>query len=91
MILVAVGYRLPLGGAGTGLSWKVMGIVMKKVALLATALAMVSGSAFAADLHVKAVKADPKTPGKIDVSYSVVAEVMNAPDVPILDVHETIQ
>jgi len=36
-----------------------MGIVMKKVALLATALAMVSGSALAADLHVKAVKAPP--------------------------------
>ena len=36
-----------------------MGIVMKKVALLATALAMVSGSAFAADLRVKAVKAPP--------------------------------
>ena len=37
-----------------------MGIVMKKVALLATALAMVvSGSALAADLRVKAVKAPP--------------------------------
>jgi uncharacterized protein (TIGR02001 family) len=36
-----------------------MGIVMKKVVLLATALAMVSGSAFAADLPVKAVKAPP--------------------------------
>src|SRR5258708_5237452 len=37
-----------------------MGIEMKKVALLATALAMVAtGSAFAADLHVKAVKAPP--------------------------------
>jgi hypothetical protein len=59
MNLVAVGYRLPLGGAGTGLSWKVMGIVMKKVVLLATALAMVSGSALAADMHVKAVKAPP--------------------------------
>jgi hypothetical protein len=32
---------------------------MKKLALLATALAMVSGSAFAADLRVKAVKAPP--------------------------------
>jgi uncharacterized protein (TIGR02001 family) len=50
---------MPLGGAGTGLSWKVMGIVMKKVVLLATALAMVSGSAFAADMAVKAVKAPP--------------------------------
>jgi uncharacterized protein Gcw-chp len=36
-----------------------MGIVMKKLALLATALAMVSGSAFAADLRTKAVKAPP--------------------------------
>ena len=38
----------------------VMGIEMKKVALLATALAMVAtGSAFAADMHVKALKAPP--------------------------------
>src|SRR6195256_4032478 len=36
-----------------------MGVVMKKVVLLATALAMVSGSAFAADMAVKAVKAPP--------------------------------
>src|SRR6202795_2128953 len=36
-----------------------MGIVMKKLVLLATALAMVSGSALAADLPVKAVKAPP--------------------------------
>jgi uncharacterized protein (TIGR02001 family) len=36
-----------------------MGIVMKKLVLLATALAMVSGSAFAADLRMKAVKAPP--------------------------------
>ena len=36
-----------------------MGIVMKKIVLLATALAMVSGSALAADMHVKAVKAPP--------------------------------
>jgi hypothetical protein len=36
-----------------------MGIVMKKLVLLATALAMVSGSALAADMRVKAVKAPP--------------------------------
>ena len=51
-----------LGGAGTGLFYKVMGIVMKKLALLATALAMVSGSALAADMAVKAVKAPPPAP-----------------------------
>src|SRR5437588_63964 len=36
-----------------------MGVVMKKVVLLATALAIVSGSAFAADMAVKAIKAPP--------------------------------
>jgi len=39
-----------------------MGIVMKKLALLATALAMVSGSALAADMATKAVKAPPPAP-----------------------------
>src|SRR6201996_3135055 len=39
-----------------------MGIEMKKVALLATALAMVTGSAFAADMPVKALKAPPPPP-----------------------------
>jgi hypothetical protein len=39
-----------------------MGIVMKKLALLATALAMISGSALAADMVVKAVKAPPPAP-----------------------------
>ena len=39
-----------------------MGIVMKKLVLLATALAMVSGSALAADMAVKAVKAPPPAP-----------------------------
>jgi len=36
-----------------------MGIKMKKVVLLATALAMISGSALAADMPVKALKAPP--------------------------------
>jgi hypothetical protein len=40
----------------------VMGIVMRKLTLLATALAMVTGSAFAADLPVKALKAPPPAP-----------------------------
>src|ERR1700754_3768125 len=36
-----------------------MGIVMKKMVLLATALALISGSALAADMAVKALKAPP--------------------------------
>lgn len=39
-----------------------MGILMKKMVLLATALAMISGSAFAADMPLKAVKAPPPAP-----------------------------
>src|SRR2546430_3143307 len=57
--LAAVGYRLPRGAAGSGLPRTGRGIVRKKLALLATALAMVSGSALAADMPVKAVKAPP--------------------------------
>lgn len=38
-------------------AFRVMGILMRKLTLLATALAMVTGSAFAADLPVKALKA----------------------------------
>jgi uncharacterized protein (TIGR02001 family) len=49
-----------LGGPEPGLIFeRVMGIVMKKTVLLATALAMISGSALAADMPVKAVKAPP--------------------------------
>ncbi len=56
--LVAVGIDSPWGQR----NWTVFngdGDLMKKVALLATALAMVSGTAFAADMSVKAVKAPP--------------------------------
>ena len=41
---------------------KLMGIEMKKLVLLATALAMVSGSALAADLAAMPVKAPPPAP-----------------------------
>jgi uncharacterized protein (TIGR02001 family) len=41
---------------------RVMGILMRKLTLLATALAMVTGTAFAADLPVKALKAPPPAP-----------------------------
>jgi hypothetical protein len=56
-----------------------------------TEITLSDGRLVRATLHIKAVTADPKKPGKIDVAYSVIAEVMNTPDVPILEVHETIQ
>jgi hypothetical protein len=56
-----------------------------------TEITLSDGRLVRATLHVKAVKTDPNKPGSVDVSYSVIAEIMNAPDVPISDVHETIQ
>ena len=41
--------------------------------------------------HVKDVKPSLQKPGSVDISYNVITEVMAAPSVPILDVHETVQ
>jgi hypothetical protein len=56
-----------------------------------TEIALSDGRLVRATLHVNSVKVDPNKPGGIDVSYNVIAEIMPAPDQPILDVHETIQ
>ena len=56
-----------------------------------TEITLSDGRLVRATLHVKAVKTDPNKPGSVDVSYNIIAEIMNAPDVPISDVHETIQ
>src|SRR5471032_1744241 len=52
-----------------------MGIVMKKMVLLATALTMITGSAFAADLPLKAVKAPPAAFDPWDIAFG--SAVMN--------------
>jgi hypothetical protein len=57
--LVAVSYRLSLGGRRNGTVFKAMGTDMKKMVLAAAVLAMTAGSAFSADLYTKAVKAPP--------------------------------
>src|SRR6476646_2963109 len=49
------------GGPGIALI-NVMGIVMKKMVLVAATLAMTAGSALAADMPVKAVRAPPPPP-----------------------------
>ena len=56
-----------------------------------TEITLSDGRLVRATLHVKAVRTDPNKPGSVDVSYNIIAEIMNAPDVPISDVHETIQ
>lgn len=66
---------LALGGRRNWAVFEAMGIVMKKVVLLATALAMVSGSAFAADLPVKAKAPPPAAFDPWDLAFG--SAVMN--------------
>ena len=56
-----------------------------------TEITLSDGRLIRATLHIKAVKPNLKTPGALDISYDVVTEVVAAPDMPILEVHETIQ
>jgi hypothetical protein len=56
-----------------------------------TEINLSDGRLVRATLHVKSVKADPNKPGTVDVSYNVIAEIMATPEMPIRDVHETVQ
>ena len=56
-----------------------------------TEIALSDGRLVRATLHINSVKVDPKKPGALNVAYNIVAEVIATPDVPICDVHETIQ
>ncbi len=56
-----------------------------------TEIILSDGRLVRATLHVKAVQPNPLKPDTLDISYSVITEVMIAPDVPIQDVHETVQ
>ena len=56
-----------------------------------TEIALSDGRLVRATLHVKSVKAAPDKPGGVEVTYSVIAEMMATPENPIAAVHETIQ
>jgi hypothetical protein len=56
-----------------------------------TEITLSDGRLVRATLHVNAVKIDPDKPGSVDVSYNVIAEMIPVPEMPIHDVHETIQ
>ncbi len=56
-----------------------------------TEITLSDGRVVRATLHVNGVSPSTKNPGAFDIAYHVVAEVVNRPDVPILDVHETLQ
>jgi hypothetical protein len=53
-----------------------------------TEITLSNGRVVRATLHVRDVKLKS---GSVDIAYNVIAEVINTPDVPIMDVHETVQ
>jgi hypothetical protein len=53
-----------------------------------TEITLSDGRLVRATLHVNDIKPSPQKPGSVD---NVITEVMAAPSVPILDVHETVQ
>src|SRR5665647_1961051 len=56
-----------------------------------TEITLSDGRLIRATLHVKNVRPSSQKPGSLDISYNIVTEVMAVPDVPIMDVHETVQ
>jgi hypothetical protein len=56
-----------------------------------TQITLSDGRVVRATLHVKGVSSNAKNRGMLEISYDVVTEVVNRPDVTILDVHETLQ
>jgi hypothetical protein len=56
-----------------------------------TEITLSDGRVVRATLHVKGVNPNPKKPGTLDISYTVVAEVVKRPEATVLDVHETLQ
>jgi hypothetical protein len=56
-----------------------------------TEITLSDGRLVRATLHVKNVKPSSQKPGSVDISYNVVTEVTAVPDIPIMDVHETVQ
>ena len=56
-----------------------------------TEITLSDGRLIRATLHVKNVKPSSQKPDSVDISYNVVTKVMAVPDVPIMDVHETVQ
>jgi hypothetical protein len=56
-----------------------------------TEITLSDGRLVRATLHVNSVKTDPNKPNTLDVSYNVVAEIMAISEIPIRDIHETVQ
>ena len=57
----------------------------------ATEITLSDGRLVRASLQIKGVRPSRQKPDALDISYSVVTEVVKCPDVPVHAVHETLQ
>ena len=56
-----------------------------------TEIVLSNGQLMRLTVHVDGVQANPEASDKLDVLYNVIVETMENSDVPIMDVHETMQ
>jgi len=56
-----------------------------------TEIILSDGRLVRASLEIKGINPSRQKPGSLDISYSVVAEVVKRPEVPVHAVHETMQ
>jgi hypothetical protein len=57
----------------------------------ATEIVLSDGRLVRASLQIKDVRPSRQKPGSLDISYSVVTEVVQRPDAPVHAAHETLQ
>ena len=56
-----------------------------------TEIILSDGRLIRASLQIKGISPSRQKPGSLDISYSVVTEVVKRPDVPVHAVHESLQ
>jgi hypothetical protein len=56
-----------------------------------TEILLSDGRLVRASLQIKAVSPNQQNPGSVDISYSVVTQIVERPDVSVHAVHETLQ
>jgi hypothetical protein len=76
-----------------GNSAKISGNPVKVAAVRqgVTELVLSDGRLVRASLQIKGLTPSRQKPGSFDISYSVVTEIIKAPDVPVHPAHETLQ
>jgi len=57
----------------------------------ATEIVLSDGRLVRASLEIKGINPSRQKPGSLDISYSVVTEIVRCPDVPVHAVHQTLQ